>query len=111
MSRIEKKHFFENYLNKFKSGEEFMNNITFLPLDKIFSFDDFLFRKFYEALLNLRSQLNAMDLMKELEIEDEYAEIVGQTCVNALKYVGEMFKTNCPLDGEYKVGTTWAHSH
>ena len=78
LNKIDLKNYFEAYFNKFKNGEEFMNNITFLPLDKIFSYDDFLFRKFYESLLNLRSQLNAMDLMKELEIEDEYADIKGE---------------------------------
>lgn len=52
-------------------------------------------------------------------VHDEYqvmckwedSEIVGQAIVEAIRKAGEHFNSNCPLDGEYKVGTSWAHSH
>jgi hypothetical protein len=31
--------------------------------------------------------------------------------VECLKAAGMEFNLRCPLDGEYKVGTTWAETH
>jgi len=31
--------------------------------------------------------------------------------VECLKAAGVAFDLRCPLDGEYKVGTTWAETH
>ena len=49
----------------------------------------------------------------EFQIETywEYADTVGQAVVNGIKKAGEVFNSNCPLDGEYKVGTNWATTH
>lgn len=39
--------------------------------------------------------------------EDEY----GELAVNAIRKAGEVLGFRCPLDGEYKVGETWADTH
>lgn len=47
----------------------------------------------------------------QVETKWEYAEEVGKAIVNSIKKAGEIYKVNCPLDGEYKVGRTWAETH
>lgn len=47
----------------------------------------------------------------QIETTKEYAEMVGQLGTQAIKEAGESFNMNCPLDGDYKVGTTWAETH
>jgi len=39
------------------------------------------------------------------------ADAVGSTGVEAIKKAGEHFKFRCPLDGEYKIGQSWAETH
>lgn len=41
----------------------------------------------------------------------EYGDIVGQHQVDAIKKAGVLLKSNCPLDGEYRTGHSWAESH
>jgi len=45
------------------------------------------------------------------EVAKEQAEKFGWLAVECLKASGVHFKLRCPLDGEYKVGTTWAETH
>ena len=47
----------------------------------------------------------------EVETPWECTEIVGQTIVKAIRQAGIDLGTNCPLDGEYKIGETWAQVH
>jgi DNA polymerase I len=47
----------------------------------------------------------------QVETDPVHADIVGQAMVKGIIKAGEQFKTNCPLDGEYKVGKTWATTH
>lgn len=47
----------------------------------------------------------------QVETPEEYTEIVGKTIVWAIKEAGLRLKVNCPLDGEYKVGNSWAETH
>jgi len=42
---------------------------------------------------------------------DEYAEFAGQSMQKAFQEAGEYFNMNCPMDGEYKIGRTWAECH
>jgi DNA polymerase-1 len=39
------------------------------------------------------------------------ADVVGQTCVDAIKQAGEALGFSVPLDGNYKVGANWAECH
>ena len=45
------------------------------------------------------------------EVAADQAEKYGWLAVECLKAAGVEFDLRCPLDGEYKVGTTWAETH
>ena len=47
----------------------------------------------------------------QIECHKDDADVVGQAVVDAIKKAGEFYNTNCPLDGEYKVGKNWAMTH
>ena len=47
----------------------------------------------------------------QTEVAEEQAEKFGYLAVECLKAAGIYYKLRCPLDGEYKVGTTWAETH
>lgn len=47
----------------------------------------------------------------QLEVDEAYAELVGKTYRQAIVDAGVHFKMRCPLDGEFKVGDTWAATH
>jgi len=45
------------------------------------------------------------------EVVTEQAEKFGWLAVECIKAAGISFELRCPLDGEYKVGSTWAETH
>lgn len=45
------------------------------------------------------------------EVASEQAEMYGELAVSCLKEAGVSFNLRCPLDGEFKIGTTWADTH
>jgi hypothetical protein len=47
----------------------------------------------------------------QIECRPEHAHAVGQAVVNGIKKAAKIFKSNCPLDGEYKIGNSWAETH
>ncbi len=47
----------------------------------------------------------------QIETTERYADEVGELGRLAIKEAGEWFDMNCPLDGDYKVGSTWAETH
>lgn len=47
----------------------------------------------------------------QLEVREDQAERVGQLAVQTMKQAGESFSLRIPLDGEYKIGNTWAETH
>jgi len=47
----------------------------------------------------------------QTEVATEQAEKFGYLAVECLKAAGIYYKLRCPLDGEYKIGTTWAETH
>jgi DNA polymerase I-like protein with 3'-5' exonuclease and polymerase domains len=47
----------------------------------------------------------------QIECRPEIAEVVGKTAVEAIRKAGEHFKFRIPLDGEFKIGKTWADTH
>ena len=47
----------------------------------------------------------------QLETSPELADTVGKACVESIREAGEFFKLRCPLDGEYKYGKSWRHTH
>ena len=47
----------------------------------------------------------------QLEVDKDLADVVGTMGVEAIKKAGTYYNLKCPLDGEYKVGATWAETH
>ena len=47
----------------------------------------------------------------QIECRPEEADFIGKSCVNAMVFAGELLQLNCPLDGEYRVGNSWADTH
>lgn len=47
----------------------------------------------------------------QFECDAEVADQVGQTLVDAIVTAGSVYDLRMPLDGEYKVGNTWAETH
>ena len=58
----------------------------------------------YKFLGNIHDEVQA-------EVVTNQAEKYGWLAVECLKAAGVAFDLRCPLDGEYKVGTTWAETH
>ena len=47
----------------------------------------------------------------QLQVKNKLVDDVGKAAVKAIKEVQYVYNLNCPLDGEYKVGSTWADTH
>lgn len=47
----------------------------------------------------------------QLQVIAEKADDIGKAAVQSIKEVQHVFQLNCPLDGEYKVGSNWAMTH
>jgi DNA polymerase I len=47
----------------------------------------------------------------QTEVETAKADVFGALAVQCIQEAGKHFNLNCPLDGEYKVGKTWAQTH
>ena len=58
----------------------------------------------YKFVGNIHDEIQA-------EVINERAETFGRLAVSCIQAAGLEWKLNCPLDGEYKVGLTWAQTH
>jgi DNA polymerase-1 len=47
----------------------------------------------------------------QIECAPEHAELVGKAVVRGIQRAGNLYKVNCPLDGEYQIGANWAETH
>lgn len=47
----------------------------------------------------------------QLQVKEDKADVIGKAAVDSIKEVQHVFQLNCPLDGEYKVGSNWAMTH
>ena len=47
----------------------------------------------------------------QIESPEHVADAVGHLGVQSIKEAGIYFKLNCPMDGEYHVGTNWSETH
>jgi DNA polymerase I-like protein with 3'-5' exonuclease and polymerase domains len=47
----------------------------------------------------------------QVETPEQYGNAVGYTFRNAIRKAGDFFEMRCPLDGEFRTGTTWADTH
>ena len=58
----------------------------------------------YQFVGNIHDEFQA-------EVKASQAEKFGWLAVECIKAAGERLELKCPLDGEYKVGDTWAETH
>ena len=47
----------------------------------------------------------------QLEVDETIADTVGTLGVESIIEAGNAFNLNCPLDGEYNVGSNWSETH
>lgn len=47
----------------------------------------------------------------QIDCAKEHAEEVGKLVIQSIKEAGEYYKLRVPLDGEMKIGRTWAETH
>ena len=47
----------------------------------------------------------------QVEAQPQYAEQIGQAFRKAIQDAGTYYNMRCPLDGEYKIGPNWSHTH
>ena len=72
-----------------------------------------------QAIVILYDLLDNVDFKLVAQVHDEWqieckpedADFIGKSCVNAMVFAGEVLQLNCPLDGEYRVGNSWADTH
>lgn len=67
-------------------------------------------RKLVEAGIPFDFVANVHDEW-QIETPEFCAEQVGELAVEAIRDMSLYFNMNCPLDGQYKVGKTWAETH
>lgn len=58
----------------------------------------------YEFVGNIHDEV-------QMEVDEQYADLVGKIAVESIRAAGESFGFRCPLDAEYKVGDNWADTH
>jgi len=58
----------------------------------------------YNMVGNIHDEIQA-------EVREDQADQFGWLAVECIKAAGVKFNMRCPLDGEYKVGNTWAETH
>lgn len=47
----------------------------------------------------------------QADVKWDKVELYGKLAVDSIRGAGEHLKMRCPLDGEYKVGSSWAETH
>jgi len=47
----------------------------------------------------------------QAEVKPELVETYGELAIKAIKAAGKELNMKCPMDGEYKVGESWAETH
>jgi DNA polymerase I-like protein with 3'-5' exonuclease and polymerase domains len=60
--------------------------------------------KDYEFIANVHDEW-------QIECEEELADEIGTEAVKSIQRAGYELGFGCPLDGEYKVGNSWADTH
>jgi DNA polymerase-1 len=47
----------------------------------------------------------------QVEVPDAYAQRVGVVFRNSIREAGRVLDVRCPMDGEFKIGGSWAETH
>jgi len=58
----------------------------------------------YSLVANVHDEFQA-------EVLPKHADLYGNLAVTSIRSAGKILHLRCPLDGEYKVGRTWAETH
>ncbi len=58
----------------------------------------------YEFIANVHDEF-------QTSVRPDVAERVGEFAVAAIRVAGEHYGFRCPLDGEFRVGQSWAECH
>jgi hypothetical protein len=72
--------------------------------DEALQAEEFVPGEDYEFVVNVHDEF-------QIECRPEIAEKVGEISRWSIQYAGEWFKFRCPLDGEAKIGQSWAETH
>lgn len=75
--------------------------------------------KLASIFIDQRIQERGFDALKvgdihdegQLDVAERDADEVGKLCVQAIRDAGEELNFTVPLDGDYKVGKSWAETH
>ena len=73
----------------------------------------------FHDLLKAKGFIDGKDYMQvafvhdeiQVLVKDEYANEIGEICIEAIKKAGEHYSLRIPLDGEFKIGSNWAETH
>jgi DNA polymerase I-like protein with 3'-5' exonuclease and polymerase domains len=69
-----------------------------------------LSKKIQKEKLNAHFVVNVHDEF-QLEVQQDQAERVGKLAVESITDAGVLLELNCPLTGDYKIGSSWAQTH
>jgi DNA polymerase I-like protein with 3'-5' exonuclease and polymerase domains len=58
----------------------------------------------YEFVANVHDEF-------QIEVVEDKAKFVGESARKAIQKAGEALGFNCPLDGEFAIGSSWADTH
>ena len=47
----------------------------------------------------------------QTEVRADKSDVFGRLATSCMQAAGLYYKLNCPLEGDYKVGNTWADTH
>jgi len=47
----------------------------------------------------------------QIEVDKEVSSVVGSLGVDCIRQTADYYNLNCPLDGEYKIGSNWSETH
>jgi predicted nucleotidyltransferase len=89
-----------------KDVEKFIDKLMYFNIDKIFSFDDFLFRKIFEFVTELRQKESFDDLMNDDLLEELINGNGGNSTGTSNAGVGSTAKSNNKKKKKKKAGNT-----
>jgi DNA polymerase I len=67
-------------------------------------------KKIQQRKINAHFVANVHDEW-QIEVEEQYADVVGKLGVEAIQEAGQVLEMFCPLTGEYRVGNNWKETH
>ena len=47
----------------------------------------------------------------QFQVKEEAAEVVGGLLKQSIQYTTDFLSLRCPMDGDFRIGRTWAETH